>query len=498
MAALSPPRVPAADAGPERRPTSGRRLWQARAGCTAFVLATLFLAFHAAGFPYRSDEVWSLHAVRGSYGAMIDTLRQDIHPPLYYHLLAGWVRWLGDSERASRALSGVLYVVTVLLVYRLGRERHGHGALTAVVYATSPAALLSAQFVRMYALLGLAAVLVLLAWLRLNDPERGNGRAVWPFAAAVALGSFTHVWFFFLLFALGVGQAAFHRMRLGRFGVAAVLGLLPYAVLWAPTLLRQLARSAEAVAWIPAPGLSEIGSVLLLQGGTVAGVALAAAVVRGRRTGGLQRETAVLLAVTLLVPLALSLVKPVFAARFTIVATPLLALLAAPWLARLGTGVACAALFAIAGAGYAFHDASPSPCSARFGAEHLARHARPGDVVFFSSLSRLPLDHYWDRLQPGRGVAEGSFPREIDGHPGFEGNLLSPARRVALRAEARQQAEGLRSRPGVRVFFLRGFRPEVDAILTRELSGVLSPAPAHAAACAAVGSYYSHIDAYER
>ncbi len=45
----------------------------------------------------------------------------DIHPPLYYWLLAGWVRLFGSSEVAVRSLSALLGVVLVALTYVLGR-----------------------------------------------------------------------------------------------------------------------------------------------------------------------------------------------------------------------------------------------------------------------------------------------------------------------------------------------------------------------------------------
>jgi mannosyltransferase len=47
----------------------------------------------------------------------------DIHPPLYYWALSGWVRMHGTSEPAVRSLSALLGVVLVALTYALGSWR---------------------------------------------------------------------------------------------------------------------------------------------------------------------------------------------------------------------------------------------------------------------------------------------------------------------------------------------------------------------------------------
>ncbi len=45
----------------------------------------------------------------------------DIHPPLYYWLLAAWAVPFGNGEIALRALSVVLGTASVWVVWRLGR-----------------------------------------------------------------------------------------------------------------------------------------------------------------------------------------------------------------------------------------------------------------------------------------------------------------------------------------------------------------------------------------
>ncbi|MBA2446436.1 MAG: glycosyltransferase family 39 protein [Chloroflexi bacterium] len=83
----------------------------------------------------------------------------DIHPPLYYWLLAAWAVPFGNGEIALRALSVVLGTASVWVVWRLGRALYGEavGLVAAALLAISPLAVQYSQEVRMYALAGLLA-----------------------------------------------------------------------------------------------------------------------------------------------------------------------------------------------------------------------------------------------------------------------------------------------------------------------------------------------------
>jgi hypothetical protein len=122
---------------------------------------------------YRSDEVWSLRAVAMPWGSMMAELRADVHPPLYYWLLRAWITVAGTSEVAARLLSVLLSAAAAFTVHRAAREWFGPrpAALAATIYFCSLIAGLAALFVRMYALLGLASALSLLAFLRIGAAD---------------------------------------------------------------------------------------------------------------------------------------------------------------------------------------------------------------------------------------------------------------------------------------------------------------------------------------
>ena len=147
-------------------------------------LAPLAVAGVVVGLPavFSTSELWldealSVNIARLPVGDMLDALRHDGHPPLYYLLLHAWMAVVGEGDTAVRALSGILGVAT-LLAYIAGRRMAGvDGGRWALVDV--PVALRGAVLTetRMYSLVML---LVLGGYLILDDvlvkPTRGGWR----------------------------------------------------------------------------------------------------------------------------------------------------------------------------------------------------------------------------------------------------------------------------------------------------------------------------------
>lgn len=87
-------------------------------------------------------------------------------PPLLYWLIASSYALFGVSELAARLPGVLVTVLTIVLLYRLGRELFDSttGAIAACVYAALPSTLLEARFVRPDALLTAATIGALLAF----------------------------------------------------------------------------------------------------------------------------------------------------------------------------------------------------------------------------------------------------------------------------------------------------------------------------------------------
>lgn len=462
--------------------------------------AALFLFFYGSGMGFRSDEVWSLKAVSGSFAGMMEVLRADVHPPLYYWLLAAWIRMVGTGEVAVRALSALLCLAAAAVVYVSARDWFGPrgGCFASALFVASPLTGVVAQLARMYGLLALVSALSTLAFLRLahGQPRRRD----WAlYVAANIAGSFTHVWFFFLLLAQACAYLAFRRTGgLARMAAAAAASLAPYAVLWMPELFGQIRTTGQALAWAPQPGLGLAAQTVFLWGGAFL---LATPFLR---SWWKQRESsampfglpAAIAAVALAVPFALSFWKPVFWPRFTVVGLPAMCVALAA-LAPAASRFRLEAALLVAACGLALATGVYlRTCDSRSTAQYLARTVQDGDIVVFTSLSRLPIDYYWDQIQPGRRVEERSFPQAIDSHPGFEGVVDTPETRAQLRAEAERLTAEAGARKG-RLFLLDGYHPWSDRILRETLERAFQPVEGLELSCASSVSYFKRLSAYQ-
>lgn len=441
---------------------------------------------------FRSDEVWSLHAVSMPWPAMMAELRGDVHPPLYYWLLRSWVAVMGAGEIAARLLSLALSAAAAWTVWCTAREWFGEraGALAAAVYCCSLIALLAAQFVRMYALLGLVSALSTMAFLRLSRQERAQAGTAALYVAANIAGTLTHVWFFFLLFAQGcVFLAGGHRRRLPRMALCAAASLAPYAAYWLPVLVLQIRKSSVALAWATRPSIADGAGAALLLCGVGWFVVPFVWKARGADVVRVRAWCCALAAITILVPLAISFWKPVFWARFTITALPALAVAIGSMGGEKGSAWREVALLA-AGLGLsAALAATRSPCDSRMAARQLTKYARQGDLVVFTNLSRPPVDYYWT----AREAEERNFPRENEEHPGFDAPV--PAEQLAR--EAQTIVDAVEQGRYRRIFLLHGFLPDKERGLLERLNGRLERVEELCRRCEAMGSYYDRISVYQ-
>lgn len=135
------------------------------------VSAGLFLRLHQIGGEgLWIDEAFSLWLANRPLSEMVHWVSQvDHHPPLYYALLHGWTAILGDGEAMARSLSTFFGVLTLPLMYLIGRRLAGPrvGLLSALLLALSPFHVRFGQEARMYSLLTLLAAAAMVFFLGL-------------------------------------------------------------------------------------------------------------------------------------------------------------------------------------------------------------------------------------------------------------------------------------------------------------------------------------------
>ncbi len=249
-----------------------------RAGHLALASVVLLLAM-ALRFPglaaqsLWADEGNSVALAYAGLGEIAVRTAYDIHPPLYYWMLHGWVRLTGDSEVALRSLSAYADMLLIAITYRLAGRLSGRRAASValVAAAVSPFQVYYAQEARMYALLALLGGVT--AWAaveaaRCTQPRISARPSCWRWLAlyvvSATAGLYTHYAFPTVWGAVALAGWAYlwsrRRTENVRWWSAVWLlcQLVPLILYlpWLPTAMRQL------TVW-PAPATVFSGDVLV-------------------------------------------------------------------------------------------------------------------------------------------------------------------------------------------------------------------------------------------
>ena len=196
----------------------------------ALLLLLILMGFGLRVFLLDGQSLWYDEGVTATIAQrdLVELTRwtaNDIQPPLYYYIVAGWGRSAGWSEWALRypsALFGVLAIpVLAVLALRLARLRAA-ALLAALLAAAHPLLVYYGQEARMYTLLVLLGILA--AYLLARAAEREPpGWPLWMgYVAAATAAIYTHYFAIFLLLGLGcawVLDVAARRRQLGHEGV---------------------------------------------------------------------------------------------------------------------------------------------------------------------------------------------------------------------------------------------------------------------------------------
>jgi 4-amino-4-deoxy-L-arabinose transferase-like glycosyltransferase len=403
------------------------------------------------------DEGFSVYLARMSLAEIAASTAADIQPPLYYYLLHGWMQLFGDSSGTLRAFSLVFGVLSVPLVFAVGRSLFGNrlaGLLAALLMALSPLHIWYGQELRMYTLLGFLGLLSSYILLQITAraqpaPSRQPGRVatdllLWlAYTLTTVAALYTHYFAFFLLAFQGVyllfawGSQGFRPARLGLFGMGSgALSMAAY-VPWLPHLLARYGADASywpgqlklgevlvdiAVSWVGGESISEwLGVRLAIGFGAAVMLCILVLALRRERdaaAGSAQQPLAFLLFYLLMPPaliLLLSYNAPKFNARYVMISQPALLLLLGGGLAALVRHrgrkfgmvsrwvLAAAALLLVVGtSAYATYQAYAAPAFARAdfrgAAAHVQQSIQPDETIILCSGHMFPV---WDLYAPG-------------------------------------------------------------------------------------------------
>lgn len=216
---------------------------------------------HLNGRPLWYDEAFSVLPwpvlVAGTIGS--PTVTAEPHPLLYYFLLSRWTAVAGTSPLAIRLLSVFFGLLTIALIYRLGRTFFDPqtGWVAAFITTIAPFSIYYSQEARMYSLLGLSCLATL--YFLGRGWQTGKWQHWLGFSLAGATALYSHNLALFFVFSLLLWlfwqswrQAKGYRLPF----MASLLLLLLYAP-WVSILGRQLGQLQKAY-WVTKPGLVEI------------------------------------------------------------------------------------------------------------------------------------------------------------------------------------------------------------------------------------------------
>jgi mannosyltransferase len=422
--------------------TSPRRRWTTTAVLIGVVLVGFLVRAWRVTLPgLTSDEAFSWRLTRHPLGEMLGRAALDVHPPLYYLVLDGWLSLFGDGPAALRGLSVLAGLLVVPLAFLLvletarlddgGQGRCAAGMLAASMIALHATQVMQSRNARMYAL-G-TALATASAWLllraHLSTGRRYAWWALWGLAAAAAVG--THYYLAFTVLAQAawaIGAAPDRRARVRELVLAGLVALAALAP-WLPVFWRQ-ARQVQAAYWIPAATAAALTDAiarwaLAVDAGRVAPLAVglvAASLVAAARAGRAGRFFAVQAVMPWVLGLALSTLtgRPIVLERYMVFAQVFLLCAWAVTVAKIQArrwriGAAAAILLLLSVTLLRTTRRFPSQPPALAGAARaLRRNAVAGDLVVVESPRVLNKVRYYAAREDARDLdVRAALPERI-------------------------------------------------------------------------------------
>ena len=119
-----------------------------------FIMGLLVRLYRLGDPSLDENEIMTTVRINHSLLDTIYLLRHSEFPPLHYGILYLWVLAFGNSEWALRFPSAIFSSLTIIVIYKLGKELFTKdvGLISATLLAFSPFALNYAQNAKMYGL----------------------------------------------------------------------------------------------------------------------------------------------------------------------------------------------------------------------------------------------------------------------------------------------------------------------------------------------------------
>ncbi|MCU0381532.1 MAG: glycosyltransferase family 39 protein, partial [Chitinophagaceae bacterium] len=280
------------------------------------LLLVLVLPF--IGRPYWDDELFSVRTASGMH-TMLDTFRQyENNMALYYWMLLGWIKLFGVSEIATRSLSLIFAILSLVAYQRLANRFFASNIsfLSGLVLLLNPLFLCYSIETRSYSLMILLGIVSTDFFLRLLAQRKAWHFVLYGLTLSAAV--YAH-YFGALMIPVHAGVMLFWRSRPGAWKDMLMTWAL-VALSVSPLAIFRPA-STEQINWIGRPDLkTAIAAAIHLFGSAGIMIALAGIwsyfrIKAPLRAGRAMRDLALLALTWIFLPLALTfffslLVKP--------------------------------------------------------------------------------------------------------------------------------------------------------------------------------------------
>ncbi len=190
-----------------------------------------------------ADEGWTLDLGRGpTLPDVIDRMKHDVHPPLYFVVFNYWQDVAGDTEFGMRFLSLIFGVIGVAGIYQLGKITLGEetGLLGAFLLAIWDHHIDISQDMRQYTLIAVLIIFASYFYFRIIKYENPPLWMRIAYTVFIVLGVYTHYLTSVIIIFQGIHAVLFVRpfkklFWLGINVAGAVLFFLP----WLPVAIDQ-------------------------------------------------------------------------------------------------------------------------------------------------------------------------------------------------------------------------------------------------------------------
>lgn len=207
------------------------------------------------------DEAITAKVAHFSSEQILDFLKGDFNPPLYYFIVSQWQNLFGVSEISLRIPSVIFALLTILLTFKIGQiYLHNQAKLAALLLAISPLHIYYSQEARAYALTGFLFTLSILLFLKSLKAKK----FWWLFSLSLLGLLFSHyqVWLALPVFPLWLILAQKGKRTKKKDYLYLALSFLPALIallFYWPTLLSQLGLGTN----ISQPWKAVIGSLTM-------------------------------------------------------------------------------------------------------------------------------------------------------------------------------------------------------------------------------------------